>query len=349
MNNKEKINLLRIEIDKLDQELVDILLKRINLAKEIHKLKSEENHLIVDLSREINILDNLTKNIEDLNNLNIIKNIYSQIFQEVKQSSYKNYDDSINELKNEIANNTLIIAGPCSVESFEQLDQIAKKIKNLGIKFLRGGIFKARTNPNSFQGLREKGLELFYNTARKYDLFTVSEFLDIEQAKSYFEFFDVIVVGSRNMTNFEFLKKLGNLTATNQKTIILKRGFGSTIDEFISAANYIINEGNPNVVLCLRGIRTFENGTNFWRFTPDLASLIEINYKTNLPVIFDPSHSAGNRNYVPNLSVSAKKLGFKGLMIEIHPNPDLALSDSKQTIDLDTFEKLINSLKFNND
>lgn len=345
MNNNELINKLRNEIDLLDKELVAILLKRINLAKEIHKLKLVENHLIVDLEREIKILENLTNNIKNPDYQNIIKNIYLHIFQEVKKSSYDNIVDVINELNFELSNNSIIIAGPCSVESEEQIEQIAQKVQQLGLKFIRGGIFKARTHPKSFQGLREKGLELFYTTAHKYNLYTVSEFLDIEQAKSYFEFFDVIVVGSRNMTNFEFLKKLGNLTSKNQKPIIIKRGFGSTIDEFISASNYILNEGSPNVILCLRGIRTFENSTNFWRFTPDLASLIEIKHKTNLPVIFDPSHSAGNRNFVSDLSLSAMKLGFNGLMIEIHPNPEMALSDAKQTIDLETFELLINKLK----
>lgn len=338
---------IRKEIDKLDKEITNKLIERIRLVELLHKEKHNNHQIIIDKSREKNILDNITSEIDDDRLKLLIKKIYLHLLQEIKVYSYKKNQNVINDISTLIKNKNLLIAGPCSIETYEQIDTIAKFISNLGLKFIRGGIFKARTNPNSFQGLGEEGLEIFYNSAKKNNLYTVSEFLDIEQAKSYYEYFDVIVVGTRNMTNFEFLKKLGKLTSETQKPIILKRGYASTVDEFLFAAEYIMNEGNPNVILCLRGIRTFEQSTNYFRFTPDLHSYLEIKEKSNLPVIFDPSHSAGSRNLVFPLSQMAVNIGFDGLMVEIHPTPDYAWSDSNQTIDFNTFESIAKLMKLN--
>lgn len=338
---------IRKIIDKIDKEIAYKLMQRINLVRSLHKTKSIQNHMIIDLLREYNILDNVTSEISDNELKLLIKNIYHNILQEIKSVSYQKKSEVIDLLKSLLATNKLLIAGPCSVETEEQINVIAKFLSTQNIKFIRGGIFKARTNPNSFQGLGEKGLEIFYNAARKNSLYTVSEFLDIEQAKSYFEYFDVLLVGSRNMTNFEFLRKLGKLTSKNHKPIILKRGFASTIDEFLFAAQYIINEGNPNVLLCLRGIRTFEQTSPFFRFTPDLHSLLEIRDKSDLPVIFDPSHSAGNKAIVEPLSKMAIDLKFNGLIIEVHNNPAEAWSDAQQAIDFNTLSNIAKYLKIN--
>lgn len=338
---------IRDLIDKIDRELATILIKRIKLVRSLHNEKIEKNKIIIDIQREYNILDNVTSKIQDDELKILVKNIYIKLLQELKSISYiknKNVIDLFNSL---LATKKLLIAGPCSVETEEQINSIAEFLSKQNVKFIRAGIFKARTNPESFQGLGEKGLEIFYNAAHKNSLFTVSEFLDIEQAKSYFEYFDVIIVGSRNMTNFEFLRKLGKLTSNNQKPIIFKRGFASTVDEFLSAADYIINEGNPNVVLCLRGIRTFEQTSSYFRFTPDLHSLLEIRDKSDLPVIFDPSHSAGNREIVEPLSKMAIDLKFDGLMIEIHNKPEEAWSDAQQAIDFNTLTNISKYMKIN--
>jgi 3-deoxy-7-phosphoheptulonate synthase len=345
-NNINKINELRQSLNDIDKLIVSNILERLDLVKLIHKIKINNNLKIIDIEQENKILKEITCNIADSEVKNIIINIYRRIFQEVKTISYTQDTNILDDINKYINNNKLIIAGPCSVESKEQIEQIAIKVKEFGVKFLRGGIFKARTNPDSFQGLQEKGLEIFYNAAKDNGLYTVSEFLDIEQAKDYYEYFDVILIGSRNMTNFEFLRKIGKLTAKNQKPVILKRGFGSTIDEFISASKYITNEGNPNVILCLRGIRTFESASSFWRFPPDFTSIIEIKSKSDLPVIFDPSHSAGRRNLVPSLSQAAMQIGFNGLIIEAHQFPEKALSDAEQTIELDVLHNILKTINY---
>lgn len=335
---------IRKEIDQLDKEIVSKLLERIELVQSLHKNKLKKNHIIIDIPREYNILNNITSDIPEDQHKILIKNIYLKILQEVKAVSYQKNVKVISQIYQLLSQNKLLIAGPCSVENKEQINVIAKRLSDMDIKFIRGGIFKARTNPNSFQGLGEQGLEMFYQAAKDNNLYTVSEFLDIEQAKSYFEYFDIIIVGSRNMTNFEFLRKLGKLTSKNNKPIIFKRGFGSTVDEFISASQYITNEGNPNVILCLRGIRTFEQSSPYFRFTPDFHSLLEIRDKTDLPVIFDPSHSAGNRLIVEPLSKMAIDLKFNGLIIESHNNPDEAWSDPNQAVSLETIENIKNYL-----
>lgn len=341
MNN---LNEIRKEIDKLDKDIAYKLLQRIKLVQSLHKTKLQKHQIIIDIARENNILDNITSDFSNPEHKLLIKDIYLKLLQEIKSVSYIQNEEVISTIYHKLHQKKLLISGPCSVESSEQIYTISNKLKEIGVKFIRGGIFKARTNPNSFQGLGEKGLEIFYKSARENNLYTVSEFLDIEQAKSYFEYFDVVIVGSRNMTNFEFLRRLGKLTSKNLKPIILKRGFGSTVDEFLFASQYILNEGNPNVILCLRGIRTFEQSSNYFRFTPDFHSLLEIRDKSDLPVIFDPSHSAGNRLIVEPLAKMAIDLKFNGLIIESHNKPDEAWSDPNQAVELETIKKIFNYL-----
>jgi 3-deoxy-7-phosphoheptulonate synthase len=336
----QQIETLRNEIDEIDNQILSNILKRLELVKSIHIIKANNSELIIDIDRELKIISSLISQIDNTSTQNIIKRIYSIIFQEVKEMSYARHPEVIDELNKQIDCKNLIIAGPCSVESETQINDLASKISKIGVKFFRGGIYKARTNPGSFQGLRKKGLQIFFEAARNNNLFTVSEFLDIEQAKSYFEYFDIIMIGSRNMTNFEFLRKMGKLTAETGKPIILKRGYASTIDEMIAAAEYITKEGNPNLVLCLRGIRTFEETAGYYRFPPDLHSLIELHDKTNLPIIFDPSHSAGKSDIVPNVAKAAIDVGFNGIIVEVHDDPKNALSDGMQAISSDTLSEL---------
>jgi 3-deoxy-7-phosphoheptulonate synthase len=342
MNNE--IEKLRQEIDKIDNQILNNILIRLDLVKTIHNIKKQNSELIIDIDREFNIINTLISEISDVKYKNIIKRIYHIIFQEVKEIAYTKNEQIISEFHQLLLNKKLLISGPCSVESELQINDLAQKISNLGLKFLRGGIYKARTNPSSFQGLREKGMQMFFEAARSNNLYTVSEFLDIEQAKSYFEFLDVIMIGSRNMTNFELLRKIGKLTAVNNKPIILKRGYSSTIDEFVAAAEYITREGNPNVVLCLRGIRTFEESAGYYRFPPDLHSLIELKDKTDLFVIFDPSHSAGKSAIVPKVSKAAIDIGFNGLIVEVHDDAKNALSDGAQAITTDILSQIASQM-----
>lgn len=242
--------------------------------------------------------------------------------------------------KVEIGNNKpiAIIAGPCSVESKQQLTTIAKSVKSSGAKLLRGGAFKPRTSPYSFQGLKEKAIDLLKAANKKYELPTVSEISSSSQISLFEKNIDLLQVGARNMQNFDLLKALGK----SSKPVLLKRGFANTIEEWLMAAEYIVSEGNPNVILCERGIRTFEPYT---RNTLDLSVISIIKQKTNLPIIIDPSHATGDWRLVEKMSMAAVVAGADGLMIEVHNNPENALSDGDQSLTLENFEHLMQEVK----
>ncbi len=229
-----------------------------------------------------------------------------------------------------------IFGGPCSVESEEQLDKITSEIQN-NIDFLRAGAYKLRTKPDSFQGLGEEGLDILNRVKDKYGLEAASEIvsvLDIDK----FEDVEIIQVGTRNMYNYDLLKALGK----TEKTIILKRGMSATIEEWINAANYIVKEGNENVVLCERGIRTHEPMT---RNTLDLSSIPLIKRLTDFPIIVDPSHGTGQWYLIESMSRAALAAGADGIMIEVHHDPENALSDGFQSLTPEKFNNLVEELR----
>jgi len=234
--------------------------------------------------------------------------------------------------------NTMIIAGPCAIESESQLDKVAKSLSKMGIKFLRGGTFKGRTNPSSFQGLGIKGLEILSRIGKKYKMKTVTEILDPREIKTATKYVDIIQIGARQMQNYPLLKEAGK----SQKTIILKRGMSSTIEELLMAANYIKKESKSEVILCERGIRTFENHV---RFTLPLATVPYIKQTTDFKIIVDPSHGTGNSNLVIPMSKAAIAAGADGLMIEVHPNPKKAMSDGQQSLTIEQFKNLLKELR----
>lgn len=233
--------------------------------------------------------------------------------------------------------NFCVIGGPCSVESEEQIYRIADKMKSVGVKFLRGGAFKPRTSPYSFQGLGEKGLELLLNVKRLTGLCVVTELVDLKYL-DLFSDVDIIQVGARNMQNFEMLKELGKC----QKPILLKRGISSTIHEWLMSAEYILSGGNTNLILCERGIRTYET---FTRNTLDISAVSIIKEISHLPIVVDPSHAAGVKWLVEPLSKAAIAAGSDGVMVEVHDRPTEALSDGNQALDLDEFGNFINNIK----
>ena len=233
--------------------------------------------------------------------------------------------------------NFSIIAGPCSVESREQLCSIAKDVKKSGAKFLRGGAFKPRTSPYAFQGLREKGIELLLEAKKETGLPIVTEIMDLSHLP-LFENVDVIQVGARNMQNFELLKELGH---TN-KPILLKRGLSSTISELLMSAEYIMAGGNEKVILCERGIRTFETAT---RNTLDLASIPLLKTLTHLPVIVDPSHATGIAKLVKPMAIAAAACGADGLIIEVHNDPPHAACDGAQSLTPAAFDDTVKAVE----
>jgi len=231
-----------------------------------------------------------------------------------------------------------VIAGPCSVETREQILGIARSVKNSGASLLRGGAFKPRTSPYSFQGLGLEGLDLLAETRRETGLPVVTELIDTRDLAHIEKYADMIQIGARNMQNYSLLKEVGK----SRKPVLLKRGMSATIKDFLMSAEYILSEGNFNVVLCERGIRTFETMT---RNTLDLNAVPVLKRETHLPVIVDPSHGIGLRDFVSPMALAAVAAGADGVMIEVHNAPESALSDGEQSLRLQEFEALMSRLR----
>ncbi len=231
-----------------------------------------------------------------------------------------------------------MIAGPCTVETYDQMDITAKKLKECGVKVIRGGAFKPRTSPYSFQGLGEEGLKILREVADKYDMAVVSEVMEVSQIPLFLKYVDIIQVGARNMQNFNLLKSLGE----TRKPILLKRGLSATIEEWLMSAEYILAGGNREVILCERGIRTFEHIT---RNTLDLCAIPVVQKISHLPIIVDPSHATGLRDKVAPMSKAAIAGGADGLIIEVHHSPETAVCDGAQSLYPEQFAELFKELK----
>ena len=237
-----------------------------------------------------------------------------------------------------IGGNTFIVmAGPCSIESEEQIHQTAAHVAAAGAHILRGGAFKPRKSPYEFQGLGEIGLQYMQSAATQHDLLSVSEVMDTQDIDLVASYVDILQIGARNMQNFSLLKQVGK----TGKPVLLKRGLSATYMDFLMAAEYILHSGNPNVILCERGIRTFET---YARNTLDIAAVPILKELTHLPVIVDPSHGTGLRSIVPPMAYAAMGAGADGIMVEVHPDPDKAVSDAKQTITPQTFAQMMDML-----
>lgn len=266
--------------------------------------------------------------------------IVSKPYKKVSRE-YKLEDSSVKVTDDVVFGNgkTVMIAGPCSVESAEQLRIIAKGVKERGAHMLRGGAFKPRTSPYSFQGLEEEGLQIMADIRQEIGIPIISELVSVAHLDLFKKYdIDMIQIGARNMQNFDLLKKAARLG----KPILLKRGMSALVEEFLLAAEYILNEGNPNVVLCERGIRTFESST---RNILDLNSLALIREVSHLPIIADPSHAAGRYDLVAPLAYASMAAGAQGLIVEVHHKPDEAMSDGKQSLTMENFEEMMDNLE----
>ena len=231
----------------------------------------------------------------------------------------------------------LMIAGPCSVETEEQIMSTAEAVVGAGGNMLRGGAFKPRSSPYSFQGLEEKGLKLLRKAGDATGLAVITEVMTVVNVELVSEYADVLQIGARNVQNFPLLKAVGRV----KRPVMLKRGLSSTIKELLLSAEYIVSEGNPNVLLCERGIRTFETAT---RNTMDISAVPVLNELTHLPVILDPAHAAGKRHLIPALGRASVAVGADGMMVEVHPNPQKAWSDGEQSLTFDEFSSLMTDL-----
>jgi 3-deoxy-7-phosphoheptulonate synthase len=274
------------------------------------------------------------KEIQDIAEVIKLTSPYKFVSREFKKA------DTIIDVKGHLigGDNFMLMAGPCSVENREMLSNIAKEVKKGGAVALRGGAYKPRTSPYDFQGLGEVGLRYLREVADENDMLVVTELMDSDDLKLVSSYADIIQIGARNMQNFSLLKKLGKL----DKPVLLKRGLSATINEFLLSAEYILAHGNQNVILCERGIRTFETMT---RNTLDLNAIALVRELSHLPIIVDASHGTGKRSLVGPLTLAGIMAGANGAMIEVHENPDCALSDGAQSLDFKLFDKVANNIR----
>lgn len=274
------------------------------------------------------------KEIQDIAEVIKLTSPYKFVSREFKKA------DTIIDVKGHLigGDNFMLMAGPCSVENREMLSNIAKEVKKGGAVALRGGAYKPRTSPYDFQGLGEVGLRYLREVADENDMLVVTELMDSDDLNLVSSYADIIQIGARNMQNFSLLKKLGKL----DKPVLLKRGLSATINEFLLSAEYILAHGNQNVILCERGIRTFETMT---RNTLDLNALALVRELSHLPIIVDASHGTGKRSLVGPLTLAGIMAGANGAMIEVHENPDCALSDGAQSLDFKLFDKVANNIR----
>ncbi|MGR9049042.1 bifunctional 3-deoxy-7-phosphoheptulonate synthase/chorismate mutase [Halobacillus faecis] len=350
--SNQNLDQLRSQLDEVNLQLLNLINKRGDLVKEIGQIKEQQGMNRFDPVRERAMLDQLSQHnngpFEDSTIVHLFKEIFKAAL-ELQEDDHrkallvsrkKKPEDTVVEIKGEKVGNGApsFIMGPCSVESYEQVSTVAKAVKDQGLKLLRGGAFKPRTSPYDFQGLGIEGLKMLKQAADEQDLAVVSEIVNPADLEEALDYLDVIQIGARNMQNFELLKAAGSVN----KPVLLKRGMSATISEFINAAEYIISRGNQDIILCERGIRTYEKAT---RNTLDISAVPILKQETHLPVMVDVTHSTGRRDLLLPAAKAALAIGADGVMAEVHPDPAVALSDSAQQMDIPTFHSFMEELK----
>lgn len=341
-----KIRSLRDDIDALNLEILEKLSRRAEIAEAIGELQTQVGSSHYDPVREQEMLGALVAANRGPFDDATVKSLFKQIFQASmhleQEQDKKSYLTSrragardtvveIGDVRVGGGGSPVLIAGPCAIESREQVEAVAERLASRGVTLFRGGAFKPRTDPYSFQGLGVEGLRIGREAADRHGLKFVAEIMDARDLAAFEEYADVLQVGARNMQNFTLLKAIGR----SRKPVLLKRGLSATIQEWVMAAEYLLHEGNPNVILCERGIRTYEPTT---RNTLDVSAVALAKLETHLPVMVDVTHSGGRRDLLVPLTKAALAIGADGIMIEVHPNPAVALSDTKQQIDFDAFD-----------
>lgn len=342
---------LREDLDALNLEILDLINKRAGMVQEIGEIKSKQSTQAFDPVRERDMLNHIIDHNNGPFKNATVEHIFKEIFKagleiqvddqqkELLVSRKRKAEDTVINIKGVPFGdgNTQFIFGPCAVESYEQTAAVAEVIKEKGLKFMRGGAFKPRTSPYDFQGLGIEGLKILKQVADEYDLAVVSEIVNPAHIEEAQEYIDVIQIGARNMQNFELLKAAGEAN----KPVILKRGMSATIKEFINAAEYIISRGNGDIILCERGIRTYETAT---RNTLDISAVPVLKQETHLPVLVDVTHSTGRRDLLIPTAKAALAIGADGVMAEVHPDPAVALSDSQQQMNFEAFDIFYNEV-----
>ncbi len=347
-----RLQALRSEVDVVNMQLLELLSKRAQIVSEIGKVHTNLGNSFYDPVREGEMLQSLEMANRGPFSNETIKALFREIFRASLDLEEKQAKAKIKVQRKTADERTVVrfpdgfeigggdfsvISGPCAVESVEQMDETAAALASRGVRVLRGMAYKPRTSPYEFQGLGEQGLKIARQVADKYNMYVVTEIMDMSQISMMSDYVDIFWVGARNMQNSFLLKALGQ----QRKPVILKRSFGATVEEFLYAAEYIVSSGNPNVILIERGIRTFEKVT---RATLDIGAVAVLKLDTHLPLIVDISHSAGRRDIAIPLARVAKASGADGLMVEVHPNPPVAMSDSKQQLYIPQFHEMMDAL-----
>jgi 3-deoxy-7-phosphoheptulonate synthase / chorismate mutase len=353
MSPQNQLAGLRSQIDIINMQILELLNKRATIASEIGNVQTELGTRFYDPEREAHMLQELQKANEGPFSNETISNLFREVFRATlnleetearAQLLVQRKPDQANTVIELAEGITIgdgtfqVIAGSCAVESFEQIDSVGEALAQRGVKIMRGMAYKPRTSPYDFQGMGEPGLKIARQVANKYRMLVTSEVLDLSLIPTMSDYVDVFWVGARNMQNGYLLRALGKVS----QPVILKRSFGANLKELMYAAEYIVSSGNPNVILMERGVRTFETWT---RNTLDISAVPLLKQETHLPVIVDISHSAGRRDIAIPLAKAAKAVGADGLMVEVHPNPPVAMSDAKQQLTITEFNNLMDALE----
>jgi 3-deoxy-7-phosphoheptulonate synthase/chorismate mutase len=350
---QDRLKSLRSEVDTINMQLLDLLTRRAQIVSEIGKTHDELGSPHYDPEREAKMLQTLEAANKGPFSNETIKALFREIFRASLALEEQQARAKIRVQRKSVDERTIItlpdgvttigdggfqiISGPCAVESYEQMDETAAALKERGVKIMRGMAYKPRTSPYEFQGLGEPGLQIARQVANKYGMFITSEIMDKSQIEMMSDYVDIFWIGARNMQNSFLLKALGAIN----KPVILKRGLAATLEEFLYAAEYIVSSGNPNVILIERGIRTFEKWT---RNTLDIGGVAVLKLESHLPVVVDISHSAGRRDIAKPLARVARASGADGLMVEVHPNPPVAMSDAKQQLSIPEFHAMMDEI-----
>ncbi len=352
MSDENSVSELRAQVDEINMQLLDLLTRRAKVVSEIGKLHTNMGVAHYDPSREAQMLTTLEQANKGPFSNETIKALFREIFRaslemeeqqaraKIRVQRHSPDERTVIRMPDgyEIgAGNFSVIAGSCAVENYEQIEEVGAALAARGVRIMRGMAYKPRTSPYEFQGLGEQGLQIARQVADKYNLYVISEIMDLSQIPMMMDYVDIFWVGARNMQNSFLLKALGKI----DRPVVLKNGLAATMEEFLYAAEYIVSSGNPNVMLIMRGIRTFEKWT---RNTLDMGTIAVLKQESHLPVIVDISHSSGRRDIAKPLARAARALGADGLMVEVHPNPPVAMSDAKQQLTIPEFNAMMDEI-----
>jgi 3-deoxy-7-phosphoheptulonate synthase / chorismate mutase len=352
MMSQTEIDFLRGKVDEINLQILEMINERGRIVQRIEKMKGNQDVYHFDPFRERKMLSAIFEANNGPFEQSTIQHIFKEIFKAGLMLQEEDHskallvsrkmktEDTIVNVKGEQIGNGMqsFIVGPCAVESYQQTAKVAEAAKKQGIRLLRGGAFKPRTSPYDFQGLGMEGLRILKQVADDYDMAVISEIVNPTDIEAAMQYIDVIQIGARNMQNFELLKAAG----TVKKPVLLKRGISATLQEFMNAAEYIIAQGNDQIILCERGIRTYETAT---RNTLDISAVPILKQETHLPVFVDVTHSTGRRDLLLPITKAALAIGADGIMAEVHPEPAVALSDSAQQMNIDQFNEWIDALR----